>query len=130
MPSPPCVPPSPPTTRDPRAHEPPGQKPTLGLFRSDYLLHAPGNDSPLELKQVEFNTISASFGALGERAAGLHAHLLAATGYFGAAPGVLAPENLPANATTAGLAAGIARAHKAYGVPGCVRGAIVRVCGR
>lgn len=40
----------------------------LGLFRSDYLLHADGPS----LKQVEFNTISSSFGPLSERTADLH----------------------------------------------------------
>lgn len=45
----------------------------LGIFRSDYLLHAPqGSSEPISLKQVEFNTISSSFGALSERASGLH----------------------------------------------------------
>lgn len=50
----------------------------LGVFRSDYLLHAPGmsgNENagePMELKQVEFNTISSSFGPLSERVTGLH----------------------------------------------------------
>ena len=45
----------------------------LGIFRSDYLLHAPeGAEAPLSLKQVEFNTISSSFGALSERVSGLH----------------------------------------------------------
>ena len=46
----------------------------LGLFRSDYLLHSSSSDasSPLELKQVEFNTISSSFGALSQLAGDLH----------------------------------------------------------
>lgn len=45
----------------------------LGLFRSDYLLHeAQEQGQPLELKQVEFNTISSSFGALSELAGKLH----------------------------------------------------------
>lgn len=44
----------------------------LGLFRSDYLLHAPDPSTPLTLKQVEFNTISSSFGTLSQRIAGLH----------------------------------------------------------
>ena len=53
----------------------------LGVFRSDYLLHAPragGNENaeePMELKQVEFNTISSSFGPLSERVAGLHQYV-------------------------------------------------------
>lgn len=44
----------------------------LGLFRSDYLLHAPDSATPLSLKQVEFNTISSSFGTLSQRTAALH----------------------------------------------------------
>lgn len=44
----------------------------LGLFRSDYLLHAPAANEPLSLKQVEFNTISSSFGPLSERVAAMH----------------------------------------------------------
>ena len=44
----------------------------LGLFRSDYLLNAPDTATPISLKQVEFNTISSSFGTLSQRAAGLH----------------------------------------------------------
>ncbi|KAH8109754.1 glutathione synthase [Phellopilus nigrolimitatus] len=88
----------------------------LGLFRSDYLLHdVPG--APLALKQVEFNTISSSFGALAERVSGLHNYLLAATDYYGCSPH-LARANLPPNRTTATLAAGLAAAHRAYGVTG------------
>jgi len=44
----------------------------LGLFRSDYLLHNPDGGEEVSLKQVEFNTISSSFGALSHRAAALH----------------------------------------------------------
>ncbi|TFY58244.1 hypothetical protein EVJ58_g6541 [Rhodofomes roseus] len=72
----------------------------LGLFRSDYLAHAPGNGELTSLKQVEFNTISSSFGALSERSANLHRE-----------------ENFPSNNTVAGIAEGLAEAHKAYGVP-------------
>ncbi|EIN12167.1 glutathione synthase [Punctularia strigosozonata HHB-11173 SS5] len=92
----------------------------LGLFRSDYLLHTSDGDggAPPSLKQVEFNTISSSFGALSERAAALHRYLLAATSsYFGASPGVLKPDNFPPNETTRGLAEGLATAHAAYGNP-------------
>lgn len=42
----------------------------LGIFRSDYLMHHVGDE--LDIKQVEFNTISSSFGALSQRVAGLH----------------------------------------------------------
>jgi len=47
------------------------QKPLhLGLFRSDYLLHGTGEG--YAIKQVEFNTISVSFGCLSQRTAELH----------------------------------------------------------
>nr|GAT54841.1 predicted protein [Mycena chlorophos] len=84
----------------------------LGLFRSDYLLHAGG-----ELKQVEFNTISSSFGTLSQRTAALHRYLFASTGYYGAFPGMKA-DDFPPNETTTGLVGGLAAAHAAYGVPG------------
>lgn len=46
----------------------------LGLFRSDYLVHAPADLPPSEhtIKQVEFNTISASFASLSTRVGELH----------------------------------------------------------
>lgn len=44
----------------------------LGIFRSDYLLHDSAPDAPLEIKQVEFNTIAASFGALSQKAVDMH----------------------------------------------------------
>ncbi|WFD20179.1 glutathione synthase [Malassezia caprae] len=47
----------------------------LGLFRSDYLMHASCPDK-LSLQQVEFNTISSSFGALCTRVSELHRYLL------------------------------------------------------
>lgn len=51
----------------------------LGIHRSDYMLHRPdgdhGDDGGYELKQVELNTIAASFAGLAERVAGLHAFL-------------------------------------------------------
>lgn len=42
----------------------------LGLFRSDYLLHS--HEGREHIKQVEFNTIAASFGALSQRAGDMH----------------------------------------------------------
>ncbi|KAG6829442.1 hypothetical protein H0H87_011397 [Tephrocybe sp. NHM501043] len=84
----------------------------LGLFRSDYLLHAPPNEAP-SLKQVEFNTISVSFGSLSERTARLHRYLYASTQYYNTSSHLKA-ENFPKNDTIAGLAEGLATAHKAY----------------
>ncbi|KAJ8521703.1 hypothetical protein ONZ45_g1639 [Pleurotus djamor] len=78
----------------------------LGLFRSDYLLHENAGSST-GLKQVEFNTISSSFGAL---------HLLSATDYYASSPN-LTKDNLPSNSTTSGLAAGLATAHAHYNNP-------------
>ncbi|KAF7343489.1 Glutathione synthetase [Mycena venus] len=77
----------------------------LGLFRSDYLLHAGLNNEPLSLKQVEFNTISSSFGPLSERTAALHRYLYATTSYYNVYPD-MKPEDFPPNNTTAGLARG------------------------
>ncbi|KAF9220257.1 glutathione synthase [Gyrodon lividus] len=89
----------------------------LGLFRSDYLLHAGGGEGTLSVKQVEFNTISSSFGPLSERAAAMHRHLHALTNYHDISPH-LKPENFPPNNTTSGLAEGLAEAHKVYGAKG------------
>jgi hypothetical protein len=105
----------------------------LGLFRSDYLLHQNDESRELELKQVEFNTISSSFGTLSERAAGMHryvspeftracvAHQLItfryiaqATSYFNSSPLIADASHLPLNETTSNLAAGLAEAHAAY----------------
>ncbi|GLB38570.1 putative glutathione synthetase [Lyophyllum shimeji] len=84
----------------------------LGLFRSDYLLHAPSGESP-SLKQVEFNTISSSFGALSERTAAMHRYLNASTQYYNASSH-LKTDSFPENDTVAGLVEGLATAHKAY----------------
>ncbi|KAG6902416.1 hypothetical protein C0995_000342 [Termitomyces sp. Mi166 len=84
----------------------------LGLFRSDYLVHSPP-DEPTSLKQVEFNTISVSFGSLSHRTARLHRYLYASTQYYNTSPDLRA-ENFPENDTIAGLAEGLATAHKVY----------------
>ncbi|KAI0292200.1 glutathione synthase [Multifurca ochricompacta] len=87
----------------------------LGLFRSDYLLHQPTTNDPVSLKQVEFNTISSSFGALSQQVAGMHRYLVESTGYFGISP-LLSLNNLPLNDTVKGLAEGLEEAHRAYGI--------------
>ncbi|KAG9308820.1 glutathione synthase [Chiua virens] len=87
----------------------------LGLFRSDYLLHA-GEGNSLGLKQVEFNTISSSLGPLCDRVAAMHRYLYGLTDYYHISPN-LTSENFPSNDTTSGLVTGLAQAHKAYGVP-------------
>ncbi|EJC98377.1 uncharacterized protein FOMMEDRAFT_161744 [Fomitiporia mediterranea MF3/22] len=80
----------------------------LGVFHSDYLLHAPEDlDEPLSLKHVEFNAISSSFGVLSDRAS--------ATVYFNVSP-YLQAENFPWNNATSVVAEGLDAAHKLYGV--------------
>jgi len=79
-------------------------------------LHAPDNGEPISLKQVEFNTISSSFGTLSQRSSELHRYLYKSTQYYGSSPHLRA-ESFPPNHTAAGLAEGLAEAHKAYGVP-------------
>ncbi|KAF9464200.1 hypothetical protein BDZ94DRAFT_1162615 [Collybia nuda] len=88
----------------------------LGLFRSDYLLHAPERE-PISLKQVEFNTISVSFGCLSERTAGLHRYLNDFTNYYNTSSHFKS-ENFPVNNTISGLVEGLAEAHQTYNVVG------------
>ncbi|KAG8885934.1 hypothetical protein FRB98_001540 [Tulasnella sp. 332] len=89
----------------------------LGIFRSDYMLHQESPASQVfSIKQVEFNTISVSFGALSEKAAALHRYLSKATGYYNTAD-CLSAANFPANDTMKGLAQGLLAAHRQYGIP-------------
>lgn len=57
----------------------------LGIWRSDYLDHSETADensgASLSLKQVEFNTISSSFGCLAEKVNGLHRFLASTFAY-------------------------------------------------
>lgn len=90
----------------------------LGLFRSDYLLHtdpssASSSPPPPSIRQVEFNTISSSFGPLCATVGQLHRHLLQQTGYYGVSPS-LQEDRLPHNGALQLLAAGLAEAHKTY----------------
>lgn len=45
---------------------------SLGLFRSDYMVHQDETTRSLQAKQVEFNTIASSFGGLSQFTTGLH----------------------------------------------------------
>lgn len=83
------------------------QQLTLGLFRSDYLLHHDGLP-----KQVEFNTVSSSFGALSTRVSQMHRE----AGLAGMFPQheALQPANLPENQALDLLADGLASGHKAF----------------
>ncbi|KAN0062921.1 Glutathione synthetase [Thecaphora frezii] len=103
--------------------QPSRQKVGLGLFRSDYLLHRPEDaqstqqqQGELTIKQVEFNTISASFGALCTKVAQMHRYLARnSAGYFGAHDGKLGDEaNVPRNEALDVLAGGLAAGHREY----------------
>ncbi|KAL7268784.1 Glutathione synthetase [Rhizina undulata] len=84
------------------------QRLSLGLFRSDYMLHQ--GDSEERILQVEFNTIASSFGGLASRVSEMHRHLVSA----GAYPPALTHENIPLNPAAEKLAGGLAMAHRAY----------------
>jgi len=85
------------------------QKASLGILRSDYMLHDAKDGSPLVPRQVEINTIASSFGALSEKVSGLHRFLI------GRVPGSgLNTDDLPPNAPIAGIARGLGDASKLY----------------
>ncbi|KAG0734324.1 hypothetical protein G6F58_012381 [Rhizopus delemar] len=93
------------------------QPASLGLHRNDYLLHVEsGADaSTARIQQVEFNTISASFGSLSVRTSELHRFLLSTLkGYGGNQIGI---DQLPENDAIRSFADGLAHAWKLYGNP-------------
>ncbi|RDW23574.1 hypothetical protein B0I72DRAFT_141399 [Yarrowia lipolytica] len=83
---------------------------TLGLFRSDYMIDQ--KDGNLTPKQVEFNTVSVSFGGLTSKVADLHRYL-AATGAYGD-DAKFDLDDIPRSNSISELANGLAQAHKAY----------------
>lgn len=91
---------------------------SLGLFRSDYMAHVtPGG--PASLKQVEFNTISSSFGGLSALVRSLHAELLTSPpgSPISYPPHPLFDSNIPPeNTAVETLSGGLAAAHAAYGL--------------
>lgn len=90
---------------------------SLGLFRSDYMLHQDPSEptaSP-EIRQVEFNTIASSFGGLSSKVSSLHSHLLSVNAYPPTNSSPITPASLPANRSIESLSRGLASAHAAYG---------------
>lgn len=91
---------------------------SLGLFRSDYMAHAPSDSNSVSLKQVEFNTISSSFGGLSSLVTKLHTELLTsppgASVTYPPHP-MLKDGQPPANIAIPTLVSGLAAAHAAYG---------------
>ncbi|XP_056130172.1 glutathione synthetase [Lampris incognitus] len=80
----------------------------LGLNRSDYMLDQ-REDGMSSLKQIEINTIAASFGGLASRTPDIHRHILKVAGRLEESQRVL--DNNPA----AGLARGLAKAWELHG---------------
>ncbi|KAH7350609.1 glutathione synthase, partial [Rhexocercosporidium sp. MPI-PUGE-AT-0058] len=91
---------------------------TLGIFRSDYMLHLPTPDAHdrMQLKQVELNTIACAGGVHSDKISAMHRHLLR-TGIYKSASSKFQPEPvfLPQNPTIHILTQGLASAHHAYG---------------
>lgn len=92
---------------------------SLGLFRSDYMIHVdPSNaNSPPVIHQVEFNTVASSFGGLSTLVSELHRYLLR-IGAYPRTGHLITEENLPVNPAAQKIACGLAAAHKAYGSGG------------
>ncbi|XP_036085389.1 glutathione synthetase isoform X1 [Rousettus aegyptiacus] len=80
----------------------------LGLNRSDYMFQQNADGSPA-LKQIEINTISASFGGLASRTPAVHRHVLSVLSKTKEAAQILS------NNPSKGLALGIAKAWELYG---------------
>ncbi|KAI8988085.1 glutathione synthase [Mycotypha africana] len=92
------------------------QTASLGIHRNDYLLHAnPGADAKTAvIKQVEFNTVSASFCSLSQKVTDLHRSLATSIkNYGGTKPMDL--ERLPENKSIKTYVEGLAAAWKHYG---------------
>ncbi|KAH7328492.1 glutathione synthetase-like protein [Stachybotrys elegans] len=90
---------------------------SLGMFRSDYMVHqdTTGPTPSLQVKQVEFNTIASSFGGLSAYTSRLH-KFLAATEYPLLDKAIPSGSlDLPENESVAGLAKGLEAAYRAYG---------------
>jgi glutathione synthetase len=88
---------------------------SLGLFRSDYMVHLDQSpQSKPQIRQVEFNTIASSFGGLSTRAAKIHRHLFSSHSYARETESPLSLDSLPESKAAPGLAIGLAQGHQAY----------------
>ncbi|KAJ2316923.1 Glutathione synthetase [Coemansia sp. RSA 2704] len=95
----------------------------IGIHRSDYLIHAPESepDSKPRAKQVEFNTIAASFASLSAVVGEFHRFMLARTGYKDLLkPGRIDADQLPPNESLTSIGDGIAAGFALYGQPDAV----------
>ncbi|KAF2434784.1 glutathione synthase [Tothia fuscella] len=89
---------------------------TLGLFRSDYMVHIDSSSSPaVGIKQVEFNTIASSFGGLSSKVSALHQHLESIDAYPSHKDPLIPKGSGVQSSSVPLLATGLAAAHMAYG---------------
>ncbi|RHZ79839.1 hypothetical protein Glove_140g141 [Diversispora epigaea] len=89
---------------------------SLGLHRSDYILHVSSNNhEEAHIQQVEFNTIASSFSSLSSLTGELHKYLLESTNYFDSSSPIFNIEALPENDSMNSIPRGIAKAHELYG---------------
>ncbi|KAL9612419.1 MAG: hypothetical protein Q9167_002967 [Letrouitia subvulpina] len=91
---------------------------SLGLFRSDYMVHQESNGSASvpAIKQVEFNTIASSFGGLSAKVSALHSYLHSSGAYPPTkTPSLMRIQSLPSNPSITSLSLGLVTAHEAYG---------------
>ena len=89
------------------------QRIELGIFRSDYMLHVDSNKG-FSIKQVELNTIAASFGFLSEKVCDMHRYVMEREGLVVDVAGVL-PRN-----DVSRIAEAVVKARELYGVEGSV----------
>ncbi|KAF4635990.1 hypothetical protein G7Y89_g2098 [Cudoniella acicularis] len=87
---------------------------SLGLFRSDYMVHQTSEDEVPVVKQVEFNTIASSFGGLSSQTSKLHKYLSQTEYPLLSNPISTQEIDLPSNSSTSSLATGIHAAFNAY----------------
>ncbi|XP_022818198.1 glutathione synthetase-like isoform X2 [Spodoptera litura] len=87
------------------------QSVSLGLFRSDYLMQ---NTESNKIKQVEFNTVASSFGAMTSYLPTMSRYILRQLGH----PDLI--KNMPENKALSGLCSGITDAYDLFGVPSAV----------
>ncbi|KAJ4402776.1 Glutathione synthetase [Didymella pomorum] len=90
---------------------------SLGLFRSDYMVHEDSSqtNSTPGLKQVEFNTIASSFGGLSSQVSALHRYLFSLGAYPSSTSSLIKADALRQSQSTSRLANGLAAGHRAYG---------------
>ncbi|CAH0717699.1 unnamed protein product, partial [Brenthis ino] len=84
---------------------------SLGLFRSDYLMQNPDGN---KIKQVEFNTVASSFGAMTSNLPAMFRYILRQLAH-----GDLI-KDMPENRALSGLCSGIIEAYDLFGVSSAV----------